>query len=160
MSNAKAALIWITDLLNELNVPFQIQGGLAAKAYGAKRDLVDIDIDIPYEGFNKIVDRVRPHIIYGPSQYKDDNWDLYLMTLSYEGQEIDLTDGKHVKVYNSITNEWIDFATDFSNSCYLDALGVKVPVIPRKDLIAYKKIVGRPVDLSDIQEIDEKSQSG
>lgn len=47
MKNAKAALIWIADILKKQQIRFQISGGLAAIAYGANRPLADIDIDIP-----------------------------------------------------------------------------------------------------------------
>ena len=51
IKDPKAALHWIVAILNRHRVPFQITGGLAAKAYGSDRDLVDIDIDIPEEAF-------------------------------------------------------------------------------------------------------------
>ncbi len=153
-SHSQAALVWITDLLHKLDIPYQIQGGLAAKAYGAKRNLVDIDIDIPQSGFNKIAGSVKDYVTYGPAHYKDNSWDIFLMTLSYKGQEIDLTDGENIKMFYPITGHWIKLVTDFSSSCLLDVMGVRVPVIPRDALISYKKIAARQVDLFDIHDME------
>lgn len=154
MNNAQDALKWITNLLSQYDIQYQIQGGLAAKAYGAKRDLADIDIDISHAGFKIIADIVKQYISYGPAQYKDDNWDLSLITLSYHGQEIDLVDGQDIKMFNPLTKEWMTVSTNFANSCFLDIFGINVPVIPCTELLAYKKILGREVDLIDIQEIE------
>lgn len=76
MSNLKAALIWITDILKKHSVPFQITGGLAARAYGATRPIIDIDIDIPEDKFDIIKNEVSSFITYGPDQFKSKTWDF------------------------------------------------------------------------------------
>ena len=111
--NTKAAFSWIIDILKKFNIPFQITGGLAAIAHGADRPLADIDIDIPEEYFPLVKSEVKDFIQYGPAQFKDETWDLMLMTLNYKGQLIDLS-GTHIKIYNKNTKEWQDFFTDFS----------------------------------------------
>ena len=58
-----------------------ISGGFAARLYGATRDLADIDIDIPEDRFAELIPQVKEYIKLGPARYKDDNWDLFLMTL-------------------------------------------------------------------------------
>lgn len=78
--NTKAAFHWIVNILKKFNTPFQIAGGLAAIVYGANRPLEDIDIDIPEEYFSLIKEEVKDFIIYGPAQFKDETWDLMLMT--------------------------------------------------------------------------------
>ncbi len=154
--NTKAALLWITALLEEFDIPYQIAGGMAASAYGANRELVDIDIDIPQSGFDKILDSVKKYIIYGPSYYTDPHWDLYVMTLRYQGQEIDLTSIDNAKIFNSLTNKWELLQTDLSKACSMEVMGVKVSVIPKDDLLNYKKMLCRPVDLLDIEAIESK----
>ena len=69
MERVKAALIWITGILNSHHVPFQISRGLAARVYGATRPVADIDIDIPEEAFDLLKEDVAKFIIYGPEHY-------------------------------------------------------------------------------------------
>lgn len=155
MSNArdiKRALEWIVGVLRKHQIPFQISGGCAAKIYGSQRELNDIDIDIPRDGFEKIIDDVKPFVIYGPSQYKDDKWDLYLMTLNYAGQEIDIGSG-NAKISTKDRKNWIHFDTDFSKVVNKEFLGITVPVIPKEELIEYKQLLDGDHQQVDIQSI-------
>jgi len=149
----KTALVWITDILKTSNIPFLITGGLAAIAYGATRVLLDIDIDIPEDKFEVLEKQVSKFLVFGPDQFKSDLWDLKLMTLTYNNQEIDLSGAYHTKIFNRTTNEWVQLNTNFSEYVEMNVFGLTMPVIPLKDLLAYKKILGRPVDISDIREI-------
>lgn len=87
MKNPKKAFRWIINILKKHQVPFQITGGLAAQAYGSKRPLNDIDIDIPEDRFNEIVPNVKDYITYGPAHFIDERWDLFLLTLNYQRSE-------------------------------------------------------------------------
>jgi len=153
MRNTKKSLLWITGILKELNIPFQIAGGLAAKAYGSTRKLADIDIDIPENCFELLKNHVNKYIIFGPDNFKDENWDLLLMSLNHYGQEIDLSGAYQTKIRHPLNSKWHPIITDFSKSITLDILGLKLPVIPKNDLLHYKKILSRPVDIADINEL-------
>ncbi len=155
MKNTKEALIWITDILQKQEISFQITGGLAARAYGSERELVDIDIDVPEDSFVKIRDEVSPYIIFGPAQYKSKLWDLFLMTLNYNGQEIDLGGAYKTKIYNMTDKVWIALSVDLSKSNHVSIYGVNLPVISRDELIAYKKILARRVDLLDLESLEK-----
>ena len=156
MRDTKASLKWITTILNELNIPFQIAGGLAAIAYGATRELWDIDIDVPEEKFELIKEKVGAFVITEPTHFKDEHWDLWLMTLNHQGQEIDLSGAHQTKIFDHATQQWHLLMTDFSKSVTMKLFGIEVPVIPKEDLLAYKKILARPVDLADITELSGK----
>ncbi len=150
---SRHTLIWITDLLKRLNIPFQIAGGLAAIIYGATRPLNDIDIDIPEDQFDLVVDALKEFIIFGPQQFKDENWDLLLMTLNYQRQSIDISGAHHTKIFNQATSTWQAITTDFSNVVVKNINGLLLPVIPWKELVSYKKILGREADLLDLVEL-------
>jgi hypothetical protein len=150
-SNIKQALIWITDIIQKHNIPFQIVGGLAVKAYGSKRSLADIDIEIPEDSFIKIQNEVSSYITFGPAQYKSQLWDLFLMTLNYNGQEIDLSGAYKTKIYNMNDKTWVTLSADLSKINRINLYGINLPVISRNELIAYKRSLSRPVDLLDVE---------
>ncbi len=150
--DTKQALEWVVNILKKHEVPFQISGGCAAKIYGSLRELNDIDIDIPQNYFEKILADVKPFVIYGPAQYKDQKWDLYLMTLNYAGQEIDIGSGD-AKISTKDRKEWINFDTDFSKAVKKEFLELEVPVIPKEDLVAYKTLLDGDHQQVDIQSI-------
>ena len=134
----KSALRWIVGILNRHNVPFQISGGLAAKLYGSPRPLNDIDIDIPREKFEEIISDVKEYITLEPKDYKDEKWDLYLMTLNYAGQEIDIGSAD-IRIYDEKSNRWIPFSSRFDKSVWKEIEDLKIPIISKDDLIAVKK---------------------
>lgn len=146
-------LIWITNILNGKSIPFQISGGLAAKIYGSPRPLNDIDIDIPEENFINIYEDVKPYIIYGPSQYKDEKWDCYLMTLNYFGQEVDICGAYNTKITTKNNKDWIKLVTNLKNVNYQEYLEVLLPVMPKQELIDYKRQLNGGHQLVDINSI-------
>jgi hypothetical protein len=152
----KKALTWITGVLKEHKIPFQITGGLAAIAYGANRPLADIDIDIPDDQFARILDDVKPYIIFGPARFKSDKWDLLLMTLSYQGQEIDISGADSTRIFNAITKEWVLLNETLLTVPLQKIFDLHLPVIPLKNLMYYKKILAREVDLIDVYQIENR----
>jgi hypothetical protein len=154
--NTKVAFFWITDILKRLNIPYQITGGLAANLYGANRPLEDIDIDIPEECFSTIKSEVKDFIVYEPARFKSETWDLMLMTLNYKGQLIDLSGAFGTKICNKFTNEWQDYPADFSKVEIKKCFDIDVPVISKNELLFYKKVISRSVDLIDVEQIEEK----
>lgn len=151
---AKQTLFWITTILQQHRIPFQIAGGLAAQAYGSIRPLIDIDIDIPEDDFKKIYQEVQPYITFGPTRFINDNWDLMLMTIRYHGQDVDISGAYSAKILDYTTSQWIKIDTDFSRTQSLIIEGQALPVIDYQALIAYKRLCNRPVDLQDIQELE------
>lgn len=156
MEKASKALHWIVGILQVQQIPFQIAGGLAAKVYGSTRELDDIDIDIPEESFALIQPFVQSYVIFGPQQFNDENWQIYLMTLDYDGQKIDLGGAYKTKIFNQQGQHWEDLACDLSRAKPSMIFGMEVPVIPLKELTAYKTKLARKVDMMDVQEIMAK----
>ncbi|MFA4819678.1 MAG: hypothetical protein WC613_01830 [Candidatus Aenigmatarchaeota archaeon] len=154
MENTKEAFHWIIGVLKRYDVPFQITGGLAAKIYGSPRPLNDFDIDVPDERLREIVLDVRPYIVFGPAHHRDERWDILLMTLEYKGQEIDIDGGYGIKICDARTGKLVPVPTDFSHYEEREIFGLKVPVIPREDLIAYKRMLVGEHQQVDIQSVE------
>lgn len=158
-NNAKTALKWIVAILRKHDIPFQVTGGLAAIAYGASRELADIDIDIPEEAFEIIQPAVAAHITFGPAQFKSEQWNLYLMTLNYQGQDIDLSGAYKTKIFNKQKNRWQKIPANFSTTENIKIMEIVVPIIARSELLKYKTMLARQVDLIDIKQIQENKNN-
>ncbi len=155
MKDTESALKWIVGIFHKYNIPFRIGGGFAARLYGATRELADIDLGIPEARLYDIIPDVKEYIIYGPKKYLDENWDLLMMTLNYKGQEIDVCACDTEKVFNQNTKEWENLSSSLSDVVEKEIYGIKVPVMPIKDLIDYKSKLQREVDLIDVQQISK-----
>jgi hypothetical protein len=155
VDNISNALTWITEILNKEGVSHQMVGGLAARAYGATRSVLDIDLYIPKSGLSKILPHVSAYTLQGPERFTSDLWDVDLLTLEFEGQEIGINVAEDAKIFDSISGSWISAEIDFSDFCLLEVEGVDVPVMPVERLIKYKTVLARDVDLQDIKEIYE-----
>jgi len=149
------ALKWIVEILNEMNIPFQIGGGFAAIVYGVNRPLADIDIVIPTSSLLMLREKVKDHITYDLREYNDEKWNVTGMTIEYEGQEIDFAGAQGKKIFDEKTNTWVSLENDFSKSEYREINGIKIPIVPRDYLVAYKKILLRDVDKEDLKGLGE-----
>ena len=76
------------------------------------------------------------------------------MTLKYNGQLIDLSGAYHTKIFDEKTDKWHHIISDF-NMEIKNVLGLQLPVIAFDELLAYKKILARDVDLKDIVELTQ-----
>ena len=149
------ALKWILSILEKNKIPYQITGGLAAKIYGSKRKLIDIDIAIPKKYFQKLFSLANEYVEYGPNEVKGKLWQAYYMKLKHKGQIIEI-DGFGTKIFDKKEKKWKKIGYSSKNFEIKKFLGFKCKVIPKKTLIRYKKILSRKVDLQDIKEISSE----
>ena len=156
MNKVERALNYIVNILNKNKVRFQIVGGLACVAYGVKRKVIDIDIIIHEKDFKKIVPDVQKYIVEGPQRSKSDTWDCYYLELNYRGMIIEFGGAGTSKIFDKKDNLWINFEINLERPIMRNILGIKIPVIQKKQLIKYKKILGREVDKIDINYLNRK----
>jgi len=158
-SKVEQALRFIVDQLNVATVPYQLTGGLAARLYGAQREVNDIDFDIDEDDFDKILPLVRDFVVFGPADYEDNRWKIKRMTLDYHGQKIDFSGARHQQIFDDKTQAWIDSPADFSRSVAMRAADRDVTVICPEDLIDYKQYLSGEHQKEDIADIKEYLQN-
>jgi hypothetical protein len=152
LDKVKNALLWIQSILERADVPYQIVGGLAAYIYGAQRPIADIDLYIPKEDVAKLEQELAPYISKPLTHYLEGEWDLEYLQLIYQDQKIEIGLVPGVKIRNK-DGDWVNQNIDFTTSVISEFEGVRVPLMPKTQLIQYKTLLARDVDLFDIQAI-------
>lgn len=149
----KEAAHWITGLLRHKKIPFLICGGLAAKGYGSARDLNDIDLFVPAEHFQTVVQAGQVYISKPAAHHQEECWDVTYVQFKYEGVKVEVGSADDPRIFDSINQTWIPLDIDFSRYTNVNLLGIELPLMLKVDLIRYKSVLLRPVDIEDIQAI-------
>ena len=155
MVNAKAALVWIVDILDKHGIPYQVEGGLAANCYGSNRELVDIDIFIPSFGFEKISKDVEGYVELGPEFHTGTHLKLVYQILDYCGQQIEICDAGRAEYLDTQNDTWIKRDIDFTKAKTIGIFGISTKVMRKDDLLEYKGRLNREVDIIDIEQIKD-----
>jgi len=93
--------------------------------------------------------------VWGPDRYKNPRWDLQLLRLNYDGQDIDLGGAFDTKLYDADKKEWVGSVVDFSKKREFEVDGLKIYVMDPYELIAYKKILSRDCDKKDVEAMEK-----
>lgn len=147
-------LKFIVEILGKNKISYQISGGLAAILYGAKRNFYDIDIDVKRKDFSKLKRIFSDFITKKPRRFKNNKWDIYVMTLKIKEVPIDITEIDKWKI-KTRDGVWLTME-DSLNPIILNRFGLKLKVISKQDLIIYKTLLSRKTDLIDIKQISKK----
>jgi hypothetical protein len=146
-------LRWIRDELDRMGIPFQAVGGLAVRAHGGTRPLVDLDFYIPERHLDSVARALAAHVVRPPSEHRDEHWDLTFMILEHAGWRIEIAGAESARVRDRGTGGWVPAGIGFDRSVQLILDGVAIPVIPLSELLAYKKGLDREVDRADLAEL-------
>lgn len=148
----KQVLKKIVRTLKKNKIVFQIAGGLAAIAYGSKRPLYDIDIDIYKRDIKKIKKLFKGRVTKDLFHQQSECWDIQMMILNIDGISIDVTQLEDWYYLNK-AGEKILMVARPEDAEIINIEGIEMPVVKKSELIAYKKAVAREIDLDDIEQI-------
>ena len=79
--------------------------------------------------------------------------------MEYRGQVIDISGTDSERLYDRRTRRWVKSRIDIENVTLRTVYGIHAPLIPKDQLIAYKSIIRRPVDLTDIRALAKRGRS-
>ncbi|MFN8493322.1 MAG: hypothetical protein U0350_37335 [Caldilineaceae bacterium] len=152
------ALSWIVALLDQHQVQYQIVGGLAAQAYGARRPLVDIDLYMAFNQAHAALAELKPYLTREPTPHHSAAWDLVFLALEYEGVLIEIGDSAtDPRFYNRLDQRWEEQVIDYTASNIVNLYGTDVAVMPKAELVRYKAMLDREVDHLDLEQIADRS---
>ncbi|MDB5190004.1 MAG: MazG-related protein [Parcubacteria group bacterium] len=152
----KEILRFVTQTLTEEDIEFQASGGLAAIAYGARRPLFDIDLEIYKKDAEKVQALFKEFItedwnndLEGP----EDEFDLWILKLEIRGVPLDINQMEDSRIKSKI-GEWVT-QPDIMEYEMRMIEGIELPVQRKESLIAYKKLIARDTDLIDVEQIGD-----
>jgi hypothetical protein len=145
------ALHWLTQQLGD--TPYSICGGLAAIAYGSQRDLNDIDLFVPEADFAPLVNQLQPYVSKPAQRYQGEGWDLEYVQLIHAGIKIEAGNPKDAFILNASTHKWQPLNVVFSALSKANLYGNELSVMNKQDLIDYKNVLQREVDIDDVHAI-------
>lgn len=86
------------------------------------------------------------------SRLSDEKFDLYLFTLSLDGVLVDISQIEDAYVVDNDGNRK-RMDTDISRTSNISWEGLNLPVQNKEELVEYKRLLGRDIDLIDIEQI-------
>ncbi len=123
-------------------------------AYGAKRPLYDIDIDIYKNDVEKVREILREYIVEdwnNEIEGENDTFDLWMMSLEINGIPVDISQMEESRV-RRVGGDWVA-QPEVMDVEVRTIQGIDLPIQNKQDLIRYKQIIARDTDLEDIRQM-------
>lgn len=144
----------IATTFDQYQIPYVIIGGLAAIAWGSKRQLVDIDILVSSENYLVLPEIFEQYLRAGPRHYTQNGWNIQQCVLDISGVTVDICDGD--RMFLEKAGERHQLHSYIDQPALIDLDGNLLPIIPLDELIRYKRITAREVDLIDLRYLERR----
>jgi len=148
-ARAAEALGRVLALLDREGVPVVAVGGLAAQAHGARRRLVDLDFCVPDAALSAIAGRLEG-LEQAPTWVESEHWELHGLAATVAGCRVEIAGAESARYRAGAAQPWRPFPADPARAVSVPVLGTETPVMPLRDLIKYKAVLRREVDLVDL----------
>ena len=147
------ALRWITTLLREAGMPYQVAGDVAAVAHGARPVGSAIEIFIAAADVPSLLRLVSDQVAGYPWRVRDESWDRVRLALAYHGEPIEVAVADAARLRDHRSGEWIEAAVCIGASVPATVWGVDITVMPRAQLIDQKRCLDRETDRREIEQM-------
>jgi GNAT superfamily N-acetyltransferase len=152
----ESALRTLIGILDEANAPYQFTGGFAGNLHGSRWPLHDLDVDVGRADLPRVAELLRPWTTVPLGLYVDEEFELQLLRGEIEGVGIEVSQVE--EAYARVNGQRVSLATTLANRRRATVLDMEVWVQPLTELIAYKGLLGRSLDLADLRRLRCSSQ--
>jgi gamma-glutamylcyclotransferase (GGCT)/AIG2-like uncharacterized protein YtfP len=128
-------------------------GGLAVRAWGGSRTLVDLDFYVPDRCLPEAARHLGAWVVGAPERVRSRHWDVTVLSLDVGGQRVELGGADTGRYRHVAGGVWCPCRVDWGHGVRHTVLGVSVDVMSRASLITYKTALLREVDLVDLHEL-------
>ena len=149
------ALRRLVGILEAAGACYQFTGGFAGNLHGSRWPLHDLDIDVARADLPRLAELLRPYTTRPLGLYVDDEFELQLWRGEIDGVPIDVSQVE--EGYARIGGRRIPLGTTVANRKQSVVLDLKVWVQPLAELIAYKELLGRALDLADLRALQARN---
>ena len=151
----RTALEELSSYFHREEISWICIGGIAAIAWGAKRPLADIDILIGKKDIDKVSGHFEKETIANFRHYITKSWDIRQTKIIINNVTIDVCQAEDFFILNNGKKYRLD---SYVNRPSLgEVAGITIPVLPKKELIRYKKLLGRYVDHIDLRQLENET---
>ena len=84
---------------------------------------------------------------------REEGWDLTYVQFKYEGVKVEVGNADRAQIFDAQNRTWVALNIDFSRYETVHLLGLELPLMLKEDLIWYKSLLSRPVDIEDVRAI-------
>lgn len=145
----------ITRLLEENVICYQVTGGTAAILWGVDRDTQDLDFDVSKKDIAKIREIFGKYITTDYHQYIGADFDLWLVICEIEGVPVEFGQSEGAMILGIGNKVWTPLPDTIKNARIVEIDGDEVRLQATGDLIQYKEILGRDVDILDVKQLSK-----